>query len=268
MRLRPAHVAAGCALAFLTGCTNPSAEELEADPSPVSVSVEAPAVGACRMLSTDDIRESSNDTEPVACSEPHTAEAFVVEEFGGRLASAEREDPSLAARVYKRCQREFIEFTGGTESLVMRSMLTWAWFRPTEEQWDAGARWFRCDAIGGGEHSDELFDLPVTARGALLGQPDDRWMLCADGPTVAGSVKVSCDQPHTWRAATTIVLGKPEAPYPGKRVAEVRTRDFCSESVGAWLGFPLEYDYGYTWFHEADWEAGNRRSICWAKTDR
>jgi hypothetical protein len=30
----------------------------------------------------------------------------------------------------------------------------------------------------------------------------------------------------------------------------------------------VDYDYGYTWFHQAEWKAGNRRSICWAKTDQ
>jgi hypothetical protein len=46
----------------------------------------------------------------------------------------------------------------------------------------------------------------------------------------------------------------------------VTTRDYCSDSVGAWLNYPVDYQYGYTWFHEAEWEAGNRRSVCWAKT--
>ena len=48
----------------------------------------------------------------------------------------------------------------------------------------------------------------------------------------------------------------------------MRTRDFCSRSVAAWLNYPIDYDYGFTWFHEAEWKAGNRRSICWAKTDQ
>ena len=55
---------------------------------------------------------------------------------------------------------------------------------------------------------------------------------------------------------------------PGDRLVEVRTRDFCDKSVGAVLGYPVRYDFAYTWFHEAEWEVGNRRSICWAKTDR
>ena len=67
---------------------------------------------------------------------------------------------------------------------------------------------------------------------------------------------------------TTIKLGEPEDDYPGDRLVEVQTRDFCDKSVGAVLGYPVTYDFAYTWFHEAEWEVGNRRSICWAKTDR
>ena len=80
--------------------------------------------------------------------------------------------------------------------------------------------------------------------------------------------KVPCSQKHDWRAVTTIKLGETGDPYPGDRLVQVKTRDFCSESVGAWLGYPVDYDFGYTWFHEAEWQAGNRRSVCWAKTDQ
>jgi hypothetical protein len=83
---------------------------------------------------------------------------------------------------------------------------------------------------------------------------------------VADSEKIPCSEEHTWRAVTTIVLGEPDEEYPGDKVVAARTRDYCSDSVGAWLNYPVDYDYGYTWFHEAEWKAGNRRSICWAKT--
>jgi hypothetical protein len=96
----------------------------------------------------------------------------------------------------------------------------------------------------------------------------DRWLVCAAGPTVSGSVKVPCTQPHDWRAVTTISLGGQDDDYPGDRAVEVKTRDFCSKSVGAWLNYPVDYDYGYTWFHKAEWEAGNRRSVCWAKMNQ
>jgi hypothetical protein len=67
---------------------------------------------------------------------------------------------------------------------------------------------------------------------------------------------------------STIKLGEPEDPYPGDQVVEARSRDYCDKSVAAVLDYPVSYDFAYTWFQEAEWKAGNRRSICWAKTRR
>ena len=232
------------------------------------VSTEAPRLGACRMLTPDDIRQTSNDTAPVGCDAEHTAETFAVGDFPDDLAGDAIDDPALGSHVFDQCEKEFRRFLGGDESQVMRSTVTWAWFRPSQDAWDAGARWWRCDVVGGGEESTSLVSLPRTAEGILLGEPEDRWVVCVDGPTVADSVKIPCSEEHTWRAVTTIVLGEEDEDYPGDRVVAVRTRDFCSDSVGAWLNYPVDYEYGFTFFHEAEWEAGNRRSICWAKTDK
>jgi hypothetical protein len=258
-------------LVTLAACTQaPSKADVEAGPSPeVAEVAEPPELGACRVLTPEDITQVSNDSEVVECSEPHTAETFAVGTFPKSLtADGAYDNPDLGAFMFDTCSTRFQKFLGGDESTVMRSTLSWAWFRPSEEAWQDGARWYRCDVVGGGEQSKAFVNLPTTAKGLLLGKPDDRWMVCVNGPTVSGSVKIPCSEPHTWRAVTTIKLGQPEDPYPGDRVAEVRTRDYCSDSVGAWLNYPVDYDFGYTWFHEQEWKAGNRRSICWAKTDQ
>ncbi len=226
-------------------------------------------MGACRALVPEEIRSPTNDTDPVGCDQPHTAETFLVSTFPSEYDDADLDDDKLGAFAYDVCQSGFMEFLGGDESLVKRSTLTWAWFRPSAKGWKKGARWFRCDVIGGGEQSKRFVELPVTAEGVLLGRPDDRWMVCAEGPTVSGSVKVPCTEPHDWRAIATVVLGKPGDEYPGDRVSKVKTRDFCSDQVGAYLNYPVtDYEFGFTWFHKGEWDAGNRRSICWAKTDQ
>ena len=46
---------------------------------------KAPTLGACRMLTPDDVAEPSNTTEPVDCTEPHTAETFAIGELPRRL---------------------------------------------------------------------------------------------------------------------------------------------------------------------------------------
>ena len=232
------------------------------------VSVESPKVGACRQLTPGDIKATSNDSPTVPCTGRHTAETFAVGEFPADVAADDIDDPSLGAHVFDVCRQKFGKFLGGDESMVMRATVTWAWFRPSEAAWKQGARWWRCDVVGGGEQSKALVQLPKTAKGILLGKVSDRWMVCVNGPSVSEAPKIPCSRRHTWRAVTTIVLGGAKDPYPGDRLVESRTRDFCSESVGAWLNYPVDYDFGYTWFHEAEWQAGNRRSICWARTNQ
>ena len=251
-------------LLVLSACTQSTADGEDGDID----TVQAPQLGACRVLTPEDIAESSNASEVVDCKDEHTAQTFAVGTFPERVAADDVDDSDLGGYIFKTCDQRFQAFLGGDESLVMRSTLTWAWFRPSPEAWDQGTRWYRCDVVGGGEQSKSFVNLPQTAKGVLLGKPDDRWLVCVDGPTVSGSVKIPCSEPHTWRAVTTIKLGQPGDPYPGDRLVEVRTRDFCSGSAGAWLNYPVDYDFGYTYFHEAEWKAGNRRSICWAQTDQ
>lgn len=235
------------------------------DPDQVD-SVEVPELGACRVLTPEDVAAPSNATKAVDCSERHTAQTYAVGELPDQFDDAEYDDKELGAFAYETCSTKFEKFLGADESLVMRTIVSWAWFRPSEKAWDDGARWYRCDVVGGGEQTEDFVALPESAEGLLLGRPSDRWMVCVAGPSVTDSLKIPCSQKHDWRAVTTIKVGEPEDPYPGDRIVEVTTRDYCSDSVGAWLSYPVDYDFGYTWFHEAEWDAGNRRSVCWAKT--
>jgi hypothetical protein len=251
------------ALLALSACGTD--EGADTDPDQVD-SVEVPELGACRVLTPADVAEPSNATRTVDCEEPHTAQTYAVGQLPDELDNADYEDAAVGRFAYRTCADKFEKFLGADESLVLRTLVSWAWFRPSEKAWDDGARWYRCDIVGGSEQSEEFVTLPKSAEGLLQGRLDDKWLVCADGETVASSVKVPCTTKHDWRAVTTIKLGEADDPYPGDRVVEVTTRDYCSDSVGAWLNYPVNYEYGYTWFHEAEWEAGNRRSVCWAKT--
>ncbi len=266
-RLAVPLVLGALALALLTGCDGSRAPGDDVDPDQVDA-VEPPAVGACRDLAPADVARPSNATATVPCSRPHTAQTYVVGSLPSSLEDVDYDSRALGAWAYRTCSARLMRFLGADESMLMRTILSWAWFRPSRTAWDAGARWYRCDVVGGGDQSKQYVDLPSKARGLLLGKEDDHWMVCASGRSVAGSVKIPCSQPHDWRAVTTIVLGEKGDAYPGDRLVEVRTRDYCSDSVGAWLGYPVSYDIGFTWFHRAEWEAGNRRSVCWAGTDR
>lgn len=260
-RTAAALVAALSGLA-LSGCQ----DHLPASVDPAQVdAVEAPDLGACRMLAVGDLADPSNATRTVDCLRPHNAQTFAVGSLPADLRDAGYDDASLGAFAFRTCSAGFMTLLGADESTAMRSLLTWVWYRPSKAAWDDGARWYRCDVVGGSAQTRSLVDLPATIKDLLV-RPDDDWLVCAEGATVAGSVKVPCSQPHDWRAVSTIKLGDAGDPYPGDDTSESTTSDFCSKSVGAWLGYPDDYDYGYTWFHKAEWDAGNRRSVCWART--
>ncbi len=166
------------------------------------------------MLTPHDVTQPTNATAPEPCSEPHTAQTYAVVSLPTPFAHAAYDDADVAAYAYRTCTQQFRDFTGADESLSMRTILSWAWFRPSEKAWKDGARWFRCDVIGGGAQSSTYLDLPPTTRDLLAGRPKDAWLVCARGATVDGSEKVPCAEKHTWRAVTTIVLGDRLGPLP------------------------------------------------------
>ncbi|TNM41238.1 hypothetical protein FHP29_09595 [Nocardioides albidus] len=228
--------------------------------------LEVPDSGVCRVLTPEDVALTSNATRTVPCSKEHTAETFATGELPAEFDKVAYDDSALARFAYRTCSKAFADFVGADESLVLRTTLSWAWFRPSEKAWKKGARWYRCDVLGGSSASTTYRPLPETAKGMLSGRAPDVWLSCARGPSVAEGEKVPCSQKHDWRAVTTVKLGQPEDAYPGDRVMESRTRSFCSSSVEAWLNYPAEFEYGFTFFHKPEWDAGIRRSVCWART--
>ena len=225
-----------------------------------------PKVGACRDLSAGDLDRPSNADPVVPCGHHHTAETFAAGTLPAATGSS-YDDKRHGTFAYTECTKRFQEFLGADESLALRVQLSWAWFRPSRKGWDRGARWYRCDLVGGPTGATKLRSLPTEAQGLFAHELPDPWLTCARGTTVPRSTKVPCSEPHDWRAVATIKVGLPGDAYPGDRIVEVRSRDRCSDWIGAWSHYAADYDFGYTWFHEAEWAAGNRRSICWARTD-
>lgn len=245
----------------LAGCAAPLQPKTPADQTAI------PPLGACYLLTPAQTDQPSHAGEPVDCAKPHTSQTFATGALP-KSTGAQRKAAAHGRWVYRTCSAAFAKFIGADESLAMRVQLSWAWFRPSQRGWDEGARWYRCDLLGGPDGAKSYANLPKTARGLFSEESPEQWLTCAVGSSVIGSRKVPCSEQHDWRAVTTIKLGPPDAPYPGDRISEVRTRDYCSDSVGAWMNYPLEYQFGYTWFHEAEWNAGNRRSVCWARTSQ
>ena len=217
---------------LLAGCAAPLKPETVADKT------TPPTLGACYPLTPKDTEKPSNISTPVSCAKPHTSQTFAV----GTLPDTTGKSYTAAGHgkwIFPTCERAFERFLGVDESLAMRVQLSWAWFRPSERGWDKGARWYRCDLVGGPAEATSVRRAACHGEGLFRAKPPEQWLKCAQGETVLKSTKVACTAQHDWRAVTTIKLGEPKDPYPGDRIAEVRSRDFCSDSVGAWMNYPV-----------------------------
>ena len=110
--------------------------------------LKAPDNGLCRNLDAEAVESGTDNTEPVACTKAHTAETFYVGDFDADATKdTEADDPALAKEVATKCGGQFRKFTGATESLALRTVVSWAWWRPSDDAWEQGARWYRCDVI-------------------------------------------------------------------------------------------------------------------------
>lgn len=248
----------------VAGCsTEPQGHDT--DPGQVDA-VEPPAVGACRALTADDVREPANATVTVDCVERHTAETYAVVELDEQYADLAHDDALVGRAAHQRCGKKFHQHLAATESQALRTTLGWVWFRPSQRAWAEGARWIRCDVIGGHPSGESLRALPTTTEGLFVGRPEDRWLVCASGSVFEDAEKVPCAQDHDWRAVSTVKVGEPDEPWPGDEAVATISDQFCESSVEAWLNYPEDFEFAITWFGEAEWQAGNRLSVCWAGT--
>ena len=79
----------------LSGCGSEDQGD-NVDPDQVDA-VAAPDLGACRVLTPDDVELPSNATKTVECSEPHTAETFAVGEMPSSLSDADYDDREVGS---------------------------------------------------------------------------------------------------------------------------------------------------------------------------
>jgi hypothetical protein len=239
----------------------------EDDPEATEEPEPAPRKGECRLLQRDDVAAPTDDTRPVRCRQPHTAQTFHVGRVPADVVGdrAEPDTEAIAGYVTPRCNRLFARWIGGDRDTRILSRLHSVWFLPDDEDLALGARWFRCDAVAYGS-GDEPARLPADVAGALDG--DDAlgdFGLCSEGsPEREDSVLLMCDRRrHDWRAFAVQRLepGRRDS-YPSRQ-ARRQARRSCSDAAREELDFPLEWRYGWQPPSRRAWSTGVRHGLCW-----
>ena len=251
------------------GDPEPAATPREPDletftPAPVNLP-PAPEDGACYRLGYQQALAPTTQVRPAPCDTAHTSFTFEVGALetvvdGHLLAvDSKRVQDFVAAH----CPQEFEKFVGGTLQDQRLTMLRAVWFTPTLKQSDRGADWYRCDviALGGDGALARLND----KMAGVLDTPEGRAAYAMCGTAEPGSAdfeRVVCTRSHSWKAISTFTFDAEE--YPGE--AEVRSEgESACEAAGRGVAADsLNFEWGYEWPTEEQWDGGQQYGLCWA----
>jgi hypothetical protein len=271
---RPLPVAALLLGLVLTGCSSSGSSTpkvastpLLSSPTSSATSVVTPPpppppppAHACYRLGYADALAPTSDVKPSPCTGPHTAVTF----FVGKLPPHQAVDGAAVHRlVSTACPRRFASFVGGTVDERRLSLLRTVWFTPTLEQAQAGARWFRCEAIAIRDDQD-LAPLSGPISGALDSDATrQRFALCGTAePGTSGFQQRICSSPHSWRALSTVDFAA--GAYPGVDHVKSAGQAPCQDAAHAVAGDPLNFRWSYQWPTLQQWRAGQTYGVCWA----
>lgn len=241
--VRVVAAAAACVLALL----GVAATEGSATAAP-----PAPKVAVCHNYGFKAFLRWSESSKAVSCRKAHTARTVAVGHLVKGTTWRSRYSSANFARVESVCRKPAWRAIGGTMDKRDRSAYTFGWFGPTKKQFDAGARWFRCDVILPARA--RLLRLPKGSKPYLTGVAlTDRSRRCYDGSSTI--VTYSCIAPHTYTAVATFkVAGKT---WPGEAKMHKTAAQRCPRLAGA--------DYWSSWAPKQRWRLGDHRIVCYAR---
>ncbi len=270
-----------CGLVLLsTSACSPSESSAPSTPSIASESAPVaadttPAVGDCWWWDED--YEIVNDWRsweadgPVDCAEPHKAETFTV----GVLTDAAFSYPDPAAEIPADMSAAIRDACGGIEAQLLNTgrvnVLTYI---PSADEWEAGARWVRCDLV---VRDVGLVDgrdaVPMTTSAedivASIRAGDLTYRLCVNtpndptqggGPYADRSVAtvVECDGSQQWTNDRAVVVDLGDA-FPGDDAINEYITPYCDE---AWHARGAQGWWAF-WPSQENWTAGFRVATCW-----
>jgi Septum formation len=274
------------ALLLLTACSTGSAETTAKSPSggkdrttessksptkstPTHNPAPPPKAGTCRELTFGAIGRYSNQAPTVDCGTSHTALTFAVEQLPEDVAfeGVDIGNDAVQEKASLLCRAEFAKYIGGSAATRALSRLSVTYFVPTQQDFDAGSRWVRCDVIAL-QSARILAALPETVEGFndTDGALDDYGVCSRGEPGTTDALLVMCDQDHDYRALTALRLGADDADYPGEKAVGEDGQSRCDDYISDTLGLGGGYTYAWTYPSLDDWDAGQRFGFCWNKT--
>jgi hypothetical protein len=260
------------AAALLTGCTSTvtgtaafgGTDPAKPDVPPASLggpdpSAE-PVVGTCRMIASGQENDPRNPPDPVECSTTHNAETAAVADSGVAADALypTADDVGNQGSDSYRVLDDVCTFTVLADYLGGDTLddpyAFFAPYLPSAAQWDAGARWVRCDVFYGYSSPETS---PGILAGALQGRDAAAYRACFVGNPADWRV-VPCSQSHDAEPIGAYANANEGDPYPADAAARQALAQQCASDVQAYVGgtMPLGYALDVYVGSDTEWAGG------------
>lgn len=267
-RLLAAALALGLS-ATLAACGGDEPEKPDTKPTatqtPAAEPPAAPKVGACYQLPFETAVAPTSESKPVDCAREHTSETVAVGTIDalvdGHLLAVDSDH--VQSQVASACPQALTAYVGGNLEQLRLSMIRPVWFTPTVEDSDAGADWYRCDAVVLAGTST-LAELTTGLKG-VLGKAKGRsqYAMCGTAaPDAKDFERVLCSAKHSWKAIDVVVFK--QGAYPGEKKVRAAGRTRCEDAAADVADDPLTFEWGYEWPTKEQWDMGQAFGRCWA----
>jgi hypothetical protein len=272
---RPALIALGvAAVTVLAACTtaprvavsSPSPSDGTAPPG--TGGQATPVVGECRGPVDLKTIDAATDTRPTtACDGIHGTETFWVGEMDHAIdAWPGSDDHALAVldnQVDQDCTNRHLDYLGydpvASVNLPPDRLQVFAFYMPTESDFAAGARWFRCDALVEPLSAAESTTIEATLRDVYGSSLPFAYRLCE---ARLGQV-VACDAEHEIEYIASVVLDQLTG-YPLQK-GDLKVTAACRTPLLDALGLTEERAdlvFGYLLPTKEAWDGGSKGATC------
>jgi hypothetical protein len=182
-----------------------------------------------------DLWDSMAPFEIVDCAAEHNSEVILMMKYPNDAGAPS----TIADRVLEyfgsQCTYDVARNWLGAGKIDLPLRFNW-WYRlPTDEQWEAGARWAACTSIRSGPKGG-----PASYEGTLpsifASSPIKDWVICAPGTPKSGKWTASapCTSKSKWMAINGIFIkGNPSKNYP--KDVQAKADALCAKNAKPFL---------------------------------
>lgn len=196
-------------------------------------------IGSCHQLDqpvqTDPMMLS--DTSPaVPCDTSHQSETYAVVPITGPVAQPEQRPSPLWLKhaLAAACSWTALgSYIGATDVDIFRDIVPQQ-FLPSDDEWRAGVRRVRCDALVGPRTTGSVASVSGSLKQILRTAAGARFRVCS-----FGDVELTCDQPHNWELVYPFVKFTAQELKASRKAKVAKVAQACRDQVATYLGAPL-----------------------------